>query len=113
MKEAGKTKTYQRDLGDSATFKASWNGTYNWNNSGETTKSIVAKPTQSKKYITKDNYNCVADTFDVKLTTPTLKIPTSLNTEYCANSQLTIPFVTNGKYFSDNNFISKLIESFE
>ncbi|MCE6990019.1 metallophosphoesterase [Dyadobacter sp. CY323] len=52
--------------GNSVTLNSSFIGTYKWN-MGATSRSIVVSPTVDTDYIVKDNFECLSDTFHVKV----------------------------------------------
>ncbi|NIJ53991.1 metallophosphoesterase [Dyadobacter arcticus] len=52
--------------GSSTILNASFIGSYNWN-TGAQTKSIQVSPSVDTDYIVRDNLNCIADTFNVKV----------------------------------------------
>ncbi|MEC5146425.1 metallophosphoesterase family protein [Chitinophaga sp. 212800010-3] len=66
MKNVGKQHDIHIKKGESATLTASYVGSYKWNNSRETSRSIEVKPTAAvTKYTVTDPYNQVKDTFTV------------------------------------------------
>lgn len=86
MKNAGgKKSTFTICEGDSVTLSASWNGTYSWNPSILSGKSVTVVPSVgSNTYIVHDGVNCLRDSFVVTVipvgTAPC--ITTSLNPSY-------------------------------
>jgi len=66
MKNVNKKTTVRLKRGDSTTLTASFIGSYKWNSSKETTRSIVVSPAVGKStWVVKDEFSCVEDTFEV------------------------------------------------
>ncbi|GEO03721.1 hypothetical protein AAE02nite_13850 [Adhaeribacter aerolatus] len=69
MKEVNKKTKIKVKRGKPVTLTASFNGKYSWTNSPQTSKSIqVSPPVGTTTYTVKDQYNCVRDVFEVKVT---------------------------------------------
>jgi hypothetical protein len=62
------------------TLTASWKGQYSWNHNGTTTASVTLNPTSNFKYVVSDQFQCVADTFNV--TVVGVKGPSSSQSPY-------------------------------
>ena len=67
VKDVNIKKTVSIINGNSANLTASWIGSYNWTG-GAVTRSITVSPTISTVYIVKDAVSCLADTFNVTVT---------------------------------------------
>jgi hypothetical protein len=67
FKDVNRVTTYYIDTTQSATLNASWPGRYTWSN-GDTLRAITVSPTVNTTYWVKDQFNCVADTFKIKIT---------------------------------------------
>jgi acid phosphatase type 7 len=66
MKNVNQKTTVKLKRGDSTSLTASFIGKYKWDNSKETTRSIVVTPPVGKTtYIVKDEYSCIEDRFEV------------------------------------------------
>jgi hypothetical protein len=80
IKDANKIRNYTVNTGQSLTLTASWKGQYSWNHSGATTSSVTVNPTSNFQYVVSDQYQCVADTFNV--TVVGVKGPSSSQSPY-------------------------------
>jgi hypothetical protein len=67
VKDVNIKKSISIVTGSSANLTASWPGSYSWTG-GAVTRSITVAPTTSATYIVKDAVNCLADTFNVTVT---------------------------------------------
>jgi acid phosphatase type 7 len=67
IKNASKVKNITVSLGSMLNLKASWTGDYQWAHSAEQTQMVSVAPTADTKYVVSDQFQCVADTFNVKL----------------------------------------------
>lgn len=56
--------------GSNITLTASWAGNYIWS-TGETTRTLNVTPSTNASYIVRDNFNCLADTFNVTISETT------------------------------------------
>ena len=65
IKGASKVHNIKLNPGESATLKASWKGKHVWSHSVETTEAVSVSPITNTTYIVQDEYQCVADTFNV------------------------------------------------
>lgn len=68
MKHTDRRQTLTVRKGDSITLTASFIGDYRWSKSKATTRSITVSPGSATTYTVKDNFNCIRDVFDVKVT---------------------------------------------
>ncbi len=64
MKQVNKKTNKAITLGSNITLSASWIGNYIWS-TGETARTISVTPLSNLLYKVKDNFNCLADTFNV------------------------------------------------
>jgi hypothetical protein len=65
IKNSNKRVQQTINSGESVNLSASWNGgSYVWSN-GATEKSVTVNPTSNSTYIVRDQYSCVADTFNL------------------------------------------------
>ncbi len=93
VKNASKVRNYTINEGDSILLNASWNGQYLWNNTSEqTSKQIYAKPVVSSSIIVTDQYQCIADTFNI-IVLPLLADFNVADTIVCAGA--TVSFTNN------------------
>jgi hypothetical protein len=67
MKNISKKQQTTIHKGQSATLTASFNSDYKWNTGNFSTKSIEVKPSSSKTYTVRDSFNCLAESFEVKV----------------------------------------------
>lgn len=107
MKEVNKHLQLDLPLMDTLTLEASWNGSYNWTPGSNAAKSIVVSPTVPQTFYVNDVENCLKDTFDVNVITPSIQCG-SLPDSVCAGSSMNVPFNKTGKFFSGNIFTVQL-----
>jgi len=69
MKHTGGRQSLTVKKGDSITLTASFIGDYRWSTGKATTRSITVRPGSTTTYTVKDSFNCIKDTFEVKVTT--------------------------------------------
>ncbi len=67
MQNAGKKTATTIAAGSTVNLTASWKGNYQWSN-GATSRTISVTPSQSTTYRVTDGSNCLADEFDITLT---------------------------------------------
>jgi acid phosphatase type 7 len=68
MKNVNKKTMLTLKKGEIATLTASYVGKYKWNTGGQTGKSIqISPPVGLSRYTVKDEYNCLTDSFEVKV----------------------------------------------
>jgi hypothetical protein len=92
IKDANKIRNYTVNTGQSLTLTASWKGQYSWNHNGATTASVTVNPTTNFKYVVSDQFQCVADTFNV--TVVGVKGPS------CSQSPYLLPTIPAGQFTS-------------
>ena len=68
-KNVSKRKLINLEYGSSTTLTPSYVGNYEWN-TGAKTKTITVSPKIHSDYIVRDEFNCVADTFNVRVSAP-------------------------------------------
>jgi uncharacterized glyoxalase superfamily protein PhnB len=68
MKDVNKNTNITIKKGERATLVASYNGSYMWDKSTETGKTITVSPTKNSTYQVKDAFGCIQDTFKVTVT---------------------------------------------
>jgi hypothetical protein len=65
IKNSNKKVHHTINSGESVNLSASWNGgSYVWS-TGATEKSTTVNPTSNSTYVVRDEYSCVADTFNI------------------------------------------------
>jgi hypothetical protein len=64
VKNSNKETQHTITAGQNINLTASWNGSYVWS-TGATSKTINVAPASSTTYIVRDQYTCIADTFNV------------------------------------------------
>lgn len=70
VKNVNQKTTINANLGDSVTLTASFAGSYAWNNSSQTSRTIkVLPPNGTTVYYVTDTYSCLRDSFIVNATT--------------------------------------------
>jgi len=111
IKDASKVKNFAINLGESVTAQASWVGQYNWSHNGSTARTQTLTPSSTQTFIVTDQYQCVADTFKINVTIPTVTMSSFSTTEICAGATINIPFVKTGKFFPGNSFILQLSDA--
>ena len=67
MKDVNTRKVYTIVSGDSVTLTSSFIGSYNWTPGPATTRSIKVSPSDTTTYYAADQYNCLKDTFMVRV----------------------------------------------
>jgi hypothetical protein len=68
MKNVNKQTMLTLKKGEIATLTASFVGNYKWNTGGQTGRSIqISPPVGFSRYTVKDEYNCLTDSFEVKV----------------------------------------------
>ena len=67
MKKAGRRQILTVKKGDSITLTASFIGDYHWSTGKATTRSITVTPGSTTTYTVKDSFNCIKDSFEVKV----------------------------------------------
>lgn len=94
MKDAGnKTTDTTISAGLNITLAASWVGNYVWSN-GATTKSITVTPGANTSYTVHDNFNCLKDSFSVKVTSGVPLIASATTGNILCNGGTTTVTVT-------------------
>lgn len=111
IKDASKVKNFAINLGESVTVQASWVGNYGWSHNGATSRSQTLTPTATQTFVVTDQYQCVADTFKINVTIPTVTLGAFSTTELCAGASINVPFIKTGKFFPGNNFILQLSDA--
>lgn len=111
IKDASKVKNYNINVGDSLTLTASWKGAYNWTHSGQSSRSVVVKPKNDTTYIVQDQFQCVSDTFHVKVSVPHISIQALSASAYCVNTEVEIKFNVEGSLQSDNMFTAQISDA--
>jgi Calcineurin-like phosphoesterase/SprB repeat/Purple acid Phosphatase, N-terminal domain len=107
IKDANKVRNYSVNYGQALTLTASWKGQYSWNNGGATTQSINVNPTANFQYIAIDQYQCVADTFNVTVIMPAINTVIN-NSTVCSGSTFKIPVTTSNTLANGNIFTAQL-----
>jgi len=67
MKDVNKHQVLTVKKGEKVTLTASFAGTYQWSAGMPATRSIEVSPKKNTTYTVRDPYNCVKDTFEVKI----------------------------------------------
>ena len=66
MKDVKQKRDTTINAGNSVTLTASYIGNYTWQPGNQTTRSITVTPSAgTTTYVVKDNFDCIADTFNV------------------------------------------------
>jgi hypothetical protein len=108
-KNVGTKTTVELASGKNITLNASFIGAYHWSN-GATTRSIVVSPFDDAEYIVKDEFECVSDTFMVKVG-PALPIKLiSFNGLASENNHVILNWVTAFETNSRRFIIERLLK---
>ncbi len=67
IKDAGKVKDIKVNLGDSVSLRASWKGDYIWSYGSSERRNITFYPEEDQVIVVTDKYQCIADTFNIKV----------------------------------------------
>lgn len=110
IKDANKVKNYTINSGESLTLKASWKGQYSWNHNGATTAAVTINPTANFKYVVSDQFQCVADTFNVIVIIPSITSAITDST-ICAGSSFKVPVITATTFLPGNMFSAQLSDT--
>ena len=79
MKNTNFRKEYTINEGDSVKLTAGFNGRYVWTGSSDSVKTITVHPADTTTYVVRDNYQCVTDTFVVKVIPKVVIPPTGIH----------------------------------
>ncbi len=111
IKDGSAVKTFTIDLGDTlkTDLEAKWSGNYKWSHTSSNDKKVSIATTSEGTYVVSDLYECLADTFKVKVRKPTIK--TTFNKALCGGESFQYNFTTTGKFFDGNNFKLELSDA--
>jgi hypothetical protein len=107
IKDANKVRNYSINAGQSLTLTASWKGQYSWNHNGATTAAVTVNPTNNFKYVVSDQFQCVADTFNVTVILPSITTAVS-DSSICAGTTFKIPVSSTATFAAGNVFSAEL-----
>ncbi|MES2630108.1 MAG: T9SS type A sorting domain-containing protein [Bacteroidota bacterium] len=111
IKDGATVKDYTVDLGDTANMEltAAWKGAYKWKHSSETTKTVNVSASSDTSFIVTDQYQCISDTFRVKVINPSLKV--TVTGAVCPSSTSNLSFTAAGKFAPQNRFTLELSDA--
>jgi hypothetical protein len=107
IKDANKVRNYTINSGQSLTLTASWKGQYSWNHNGAATAAVTVNPTSDFNYVVSDQFQCVADTFKVKVIVPSITT-TIADSSICAGTTFKIPVSSTTSFAAGNVFSAEL-----
>ncbi|WP_197060024.1 metallophosphoesterase [Sporocytophaga myxococcoides] len=67
IKDAGRVKDIKVNLGDSVSLRASWKGDYVWSYGNSEDRVLSFYPEEDQVVVVTDKYQCIADTFNIKV----------------------------------------------
>jgi acid phosphatase type 7 len=105
IKDANKVRNINVNPGASVTLTASWLGQYDWKNSPASSRSITFSPLNDTVCIVNDQYQCVADTFNITVNAaPSINLSSVSQADKCAGSAVALAYTISGSFTSGNQF---------
>jgi hypothetical protein len=114
IKDANKVRNININQGAAVTLSASWIGQYDWKNSSASSRSVTFTPVRDTVCIVNDQYQCVADTFNITVNASAaagINMTNVNQSAKCAGTQFTVPYTVSGSFTSGNQFKLQLSDA--